>query len=155
MKRILLPLVLAIASGAAFAHNCPNEMKVIDAKLATNPKLSDADAAKVKQLRADGEAAHKAGKHDESHEGARRSEEDPRKSETARLRERRPAEPGVFHCGGGWSGPKPGSIHSITSRPRRSSKLESNQPPAGASPGCSACEGGANRLSADHCAVAR
>ncbi len=41
-------------------------MKAIDAKLATNPKLSEADAAKVKQLRADGEAAHKAGKHDES-----------------------------------------------------------------------------------------
>ena len=35
-------------------------MKTIDAKLA------DADMAKVKQLRADGETAHKAGKHDES-----------------------------------------------------------------------------------------
>ncbi len=66
MKRILLPLMLAVATGAAFAHNCPNEMKDIDAKLATNPKLSEADAAKVKQLRAEGEAAHKAGKHDDS-----------------------------------------------------------------------------------------
>ena len=64
--RHLLPLALLCAAGLAFAHNCPNEMKAIDAKLATNPKLSDADAAKVKQLRADGEAAHKAGKHDES-----------------------------------------------------------------------------------------
>jgi len=61
-----IPLALALAAGPAFAHNCPNEMKAIDAKLATNPKLSEADAAKVKQLRADGEAAHKAGKHDES-----------------------------------------------------------------------------------------
>ena len=53
-------------SGAALAHNCPNEMKAIDAKLATSPTLAEADMAKVKQLRAEGEAAHKAGKHDES-----------------------------------------------------------------------------------------
>ncbi len=66
MKQVLLASVLALAAGTAFAHNCPNEMKAIDAKLATNPKLSDADAAKVKQLRADGETAHKAGKHDDS-----------------------------------------------------------------------------------------
>ncbi len=66
MKHALLASVLALAAGTAFAHNCPNEMKAIDAKLATNPKLSDADAAKVRQLRADGEAAHKAGKHDDS-----------------------------------------------------------------------------------------
>jgi len=66
MRKLLLALSLAFAAGTAFASNCPNEMKAIDAKLATNPKLSDADAAKVKQLRADGEAAHKAGKHDES-----------------------------------------------------------------------------------------
>lgn len=66
MKRILTVSLLCLAAGAAWAHNCPNEMKAIDAKLASQPKLSDADAAKVKQLRADGEAAHKAGKHDES-----------------------------------------------------------------------------------------
>ena len=65
MKRILTVTLLCLA-GAAWAHNCPNEMKAIDAKLATSPKLSDADAAKVRQLRADGEAAHKAGKHDDS-----------------------------------------------------------------------------------------
>jgi hypothetical protein len=66
MKRTLILLSLAAACGTALAHNCPNEMKAIDARLATNPKLADADAAKVKQLRADGEAAHKAGKHDDS-----------------------------------------------------------------------------------------
>ena len=66
MKRILLPLMVAFATGAAYAHNCPNEMKAIDAKLASTPQLSEADAAKVKQLRAEGETAHKAGKHDES-----------------------------------------------------------------------------------------
>ena len=66
MKRLLFAAVLAVSAGFALAHNCPNEMKAIDAKLATNPKLSDADMAKVKQLRSDGEAQHKAGKHDDS-----------------------------------------------------------------------------------------
>ncbi len=66
MKLALATLVLALGSASAFAYHCPVDMKEIDAKLATNPKLSDADAAKVKQLRADGEAAHKAGKHDDS-----------------------------------------------------------------------------------------
>lgn len=66
MKKSLILVALSSACALAFAHNCPNEMKAIDAKLATNPKLSEADAAKVKKLRADGEAAHKAGKHDDS-----------------------------------------------------------------------------------------
>ena len=66
MRTALIATALAFAASAAFAHNCPNEMKTIDAKLATNPSLSEADAAKVKKLRADGEAAHKAGNHDES-----------------------------------------------------------------------------------------
>jgi hypothetical protein len=60
-----LALTLALTAGSALAHNCPNEMKAIDAKMST-AKLSDADAAKVKALRAEGEAAHKAGKHDDS-----------------------------------------------------------------------------------------
>lgn len=63
---ILAALVLCGASGLALAHNCPNEMKTIDAKLSTKPALSPDDAAKVAKLRADGEAYHKAGKHDES-----------------------------------------------------------------------------------------
>lgn len=66
MKKMLTLVTLAAACGLALAHNCPNEMKAIDAKLATSPKLADADMAKVKQLRADGETAHKAGKHDDS-----------------------------------------------------------------------------------------
>ncbi len=66
MKTLILATVLATASGLALAHNCPNEMKAIDAKLATPHKLADADLAKVKTLRADGETAHKAGKHDDS-----------------------------------------------------------------------------------------
>ena len=66
MRTFLIAAALAFAAGAALAHNCPNEMKAIDAKLATQPMLSQADAAQVKKLRAEGEAAHKAGKHDES-----------------------------------------------------------------------------------------
>lgn len=61
----LTALILALAAGGALAHNCPNEMKTIDAKLPV-VKLSNEHAAKVKALRAEGEAAHKAGKHDES-----------------------------------------------------------------------------------------
>ncbi len=66
MKKLLLAILLASASGLALAYHCPADMKAIDAKLATNPKLAEADMAKVKKLRADGEAAHKAGKHDDS-----------------------------------------------------------------------------------------
>ena len=66
MKRLLIAAVLAASAGLALANHCPQEMKAIDAKLATNPKLSDADAVKVKQLRSEGEALHKAGKHDDS-----------------------------------------------------------------------------------------
>ena len=64
--KALFTLLLALAAGSAFAFHCPADMKAIDAKLATGIKLADADMAKVKQLRADGETAHKAGKHDES-----------------------------------------------------------------------------------------
>ncbi len=66
MKKLLLATLLATTCGLAFAFHCPADMKAIDAKLATNPKLAEADMAKVKKLRADGEVAHKAGKHDES-----------------------------------------------------------------------------------------
>lgn len=66
MKKSLILVSLAAACGLAWANSCPAEMKAIDAKLATNPKLAEADMAKVKKLRADGETAHKAGKHDDS-----------------------------------------------------------------------------------------
>jgi hypothetical protein len=41
-------------------------MAKIDAALAKNPKLSAAQMADVKKLRADGEAFHKAGKHQDA-----------------------------------------------------------------------------------------
>jgi hypothetical protein len=62
----LLAIASLAVSGAAFAHNCPNEMKAIDAKLGTKPTLSADASAKVTKLRADGEKFHKEGKHAES-----------------------------------------------------------------------------------------
>ena len=41
-------------------------MAKIDAALAKNPKLTEAQLAEVKKYRAEGEAFHKAGKHQES-----------------------------------------------------------------------------------------
>jgi outer membrane murein-binding lipoprotein Lpp len=65
MKFIIAAIALATTS-LAFANSCPSQMKAIDAKLSSNPTLSAADMDKVKTLRADGEAFHKAGKHAES-----------------------------------------------------------------------------------------
>ena len=65
MKYLIAAAALS-ASSLALAHNCPNEMKAIDAKLLTNPALAAADMSKVKSLRADGEKFHKEGKHDDS-----------------------------------------------------------------------------------------
>lgn len=65
MKRTTLFAALALASTLAFAHNCPNEWKAIDAAL-PKAKLDAKKAAEVKQLRAEGEKLHKAGKHSES-----------------------------------------------------------------------------------------
>ena len=65
MKRIIATLALAFFASAAFAHNCPNEMKAIDAAL-PKAKLDAAKSAEVKKLRADGEKLHKDGKHAES-----------------------------------------------------------------------------------------
>ena len=67
MTRFILGAALAIALAApAFASSCPAHMKKIDEALGKSPKLSAAQMSEVKKLRADGEAAHKAGKHAES-----------------------------------------------------------------------------------------
>ena len=58
--------VLFAVSGAAFAFHCPADMKKIDEALATKPKISEAQLAEVKKYRTEGEALHKAGKHQES-----------------------------------------------------------------------------------------
>jgi len=62
---MVLAAGLVIASSSAFAFHCPKDMKQIDAAL-PNAKLSSAQMAEVKQLRAEGERLHKAGKHQQS-----------------------------------------------------------------------------------------
>ena len=74
MRKIISLLVLAAACGTALAHNCPNEMKAIDAKLiggqqyeklyerigewekATGAKVNIEDDGTVKVASNDGEA---------------------------------------------------------------------------------------------------
>jgi hypothetical protein len=65
-KRLLLAVALSFASSVAFAFHCPKDMKAIDAALAKHPKLSAQQLDDVKKYRAEGEALHKAGKHQES-----------------------------------------------------------------------------------------
>ena len=65
MKRAALFIALAFTAGIALAHNCPNEMKAIDAALPRADLPAD-KIAEVKKLRAQGEELHKAGKHDDS-----------------------------------------------------------------------------------------
>ncbi len=64
--RIALATTAFLLAGTAFAFHCPQDMAKIDAALAKNPPLSAAQLEEVKKLRADGEALHKAGKHQES-----------------------------------------------------------------------------------------
>ena len=66
IKQFLLAAVLALLSASALAFHCPQDMKKIDEALAANPQLSASQLAEVKKLRAEGEALHKAGKHQES-----------------------------------------------------------------------------------------
>ena len=66
IRAMALLSVLMLASTGALAFHCPQDMKKIDEALAKGAKLSDAQMAEVKKLRADGETLHKAGKHQES-----------------------------------------------------------------------------------------
>jgi hypothetical protein len=66
MRQALALLAGLVLAGAAWAHNCPNEMKAIDAKLSTKPALSKDTADKVAKLRASGEVHHKANRHNEA-----------------------------------------------------------------------------------------
>jgi hypothetical protein len=65
MKRIVLTIAAAAFACTAWAHNCPNEVKAIDAAL-PKAKLDAKQAAEVKKLRDEGEQLHKSGKHAES-----------------------------------------------------------------------------------------
>jgi hypothetical protein len=63
--KVLMTTLLLFLSSVALAHNCPNEMKAIDAEL-RKTELTGANLEKVKDLRSQGEKAHTAGKHDDS-----------------------------------------------------------------------------------------
>ena len=65
-KHLVAGVFAALLSSAAFAFHCPEEMKKIDAALSMKPTLGTEQMAQVKQLRAEGEALHKAGKHQEA-----------------------------------------------------------------------------------------
>jgi outer membrane protein TolC len=64
-SRIALLAAALLFAGSAWAFHCPTDMKKIDDALAKNPQLSAAQM-EVKKYRAEGEALHKAGKHQES-----------------------------------------------------------------------------------------
>ena len=65
LAHLITALALTVSS-SAFAMHCPLDMKKIDAALAQGPSLSANELARVKTLRAEGEALHKSGKHGES-----------------------------------------------------------------------------------------
>ena len=73
MKMFPFALIAALMiPAAAMASNCPNLMAEVDAALAAKPDLDkealvDEESNKnLSELRAEGEAAHKAGEHGES-----------------------------------------------------------------------------------------
>lgn len=65
-KQWLAATVLTLASSVAWSFHCPADMQKIDDALGKNPKLTAAQMTEVKKLRADGEAMHKTGKHQDS-----------------------------------------------------------------------------------------
>jgi len=67
MKRVLIAAVVTLLmTGVAQASQCTKDMAEIDAALAANPQISAAQKAEVMKLRAEGEAQHAGGKHDDS-----------------------------------------------------------------------------------------
>lgn len=65
LSRLAAAALMAAAS-TAFAFNCPNDLRAIDAKLASNPPISKETADKVAKLRAQAEAAHASDKHSDA-----------------------------------------------------------------------------------------
>lgn len=62
LRATALTLALLLSPATAFANSCPTQMAAIDAALMT-ASLSEADLAKVKELRKQGEDLHAAGDH--------------------------------------------------------------------------------------------
>lgn len=65
MKMLITVGLLTLLSSPALAFQCPADMAAIDSALET-ASLSEEDLAKVKELRATGEAEHAAGNHQAS-----------------------------------------------------------------------------------------
>lgn len=55
--------IVGLLAAPAIAGQCPADLQKIDAALAKNPELSEAQMTRVKQLRQQGEQQHKAGQH--------------------------------------------------------------------------------------------
>jgi len=66
MRKLALFAAAFFAAGSAIAFHCPADMKKIDEALAKQPQLSASQMDEVKKYRTEGEALHKAGKHQES-----------------------------------------------------------------------------------------
>ena len=66
MRKLVVLLGALFISTSALAFHCPADMKKIDEARAKNPTLTAEQMSDVKKLRAEGEALHKAGKHQES-----------------------------------------------------------------------------------------
>ena len=66
VRDMILAAGMVLASGGAWAFHCPQDMKKIDEALAKKPTLTADEMAQVTKFRADGEVAHKAGKHQDS-----------------------------------------------------------------------------------------
>ncbi len=65
LKTALAAALFAVST-AAWAFHCPADMAKIDEALAKNPELTAEQMEQVKQWRAEGEALHAEGKHQES-----------------------------------------------------------------------------------------
>lgn len=65
MKILAATTFFALLAGPALAFQCPTDMAAVDAALET-AVLSDADMARVQELRATGETEHEAGNHQAS-----------------------------------------------------------------------------------------
>ena len=66
MNPLLASLVVLFFAQPALAFHCPADMAEIDTALAAGPQVSAEQLMKVKELRAEGEALHKAGNHQHS-----------------------------------------------------------------------------------------
>lgn len=64
--RMMIGVMALMLAAPALAFHCPADMRKIDAALAENPALSGEQMDEVRKLRAEGEALHNAGRHQES-----------------------------------------------------------------------------------------